>query len=50
MAGYDDYEDDFEAEPVGLTFDDMVSFTMIAEMGVVLVAAGLFICLLYFTY
>ena len=53
MADFDDIHDDDEdyLEPTrGLTFDDMVSFTMFAEMTIVLFTCAAFLVILYYTY
>ena len=51
MQDLDDFtdSDEYYAEQQALTFDDMVSFTMFAEMSVVLAAAIVFLVILYFT-
>ena len=53
MAAYDDFrddDDDYLKPTKGLTFDDMVSFTMFAEMTIVLFTCAVFLVILYYTY
>ena len=53
MADYDDIPDDDDelaAPRKGLTFDDMVSFTMFAEMTIVLFTCATFLIILYYTF
>lgn len=53
MADFGDFrddDDDYSPQSRGLSFDDMVSFTMFAEMTIVLLTCAIFLVILYYTY